>query len=316
MAPKSITSIGIEHDNLGIRAAKVSISSGGEDTLVELNAIEEVRGAFENDKDLIDGIESIKDKMGHHFGDRLATCVTGKQIYAAQTRFRILPDEELRSALRFEMRKSLPFDVSGSVLEYQIIEAPEKKADKADMLVTVVGSSIMQKHLQIFEKAGLKPDIVDIIPTAAANSFWSFRRQGIEPGIAHVILHLSPSACTLVFDGDNVTFFTRSIPFAAHEVFGTKQTEETGRDNKFRLDTLIDEVVRSLSFYEKTYRISKFAALHPMGEYVCLPEALNALKNGIGLPMSMNNDYKKFDYSNTIAPGKFDIALALAMRSE
>jgi len=312
MARKPRRSIGMEYDIQGIRAAELKRAEIESGHVTEIESLQEIRGDFREEKDLLKALREMRALLSIGNGDRLATCLIGKQVYAAQMPFKQLPDEELRSALRYEIRKSLPFDAANAIVEYQIIGELDAAAGTVPLLITATAPTLVQRHLDLLGKAGLRPAIIDILPTAVANVFWTSKPAAADAGAAHLMLHLSPTVCTLVFDGDQAAFFSRSIYFSAHDVFGTSNTEDRVR----LADTLIDEIGRSIAFYKKAYKIGAIAALHALGEYVSIPEVLTMLKAGIGLPLQPCIDPQRYGYHGREPAGKFDVAIALAMRKE
>ena len=60
MGKKRITTIGIEYDNRGIRAAKVTASKRGKYIKYNIDKLQEVRGSFEKNEELIDALKKIK----------------------------------------------------------------------------------------------------------------------------------------------------------------------------------------------------------------------------------------------------------------
>src|SRR5689334_17984579 len=91
-ASKAGHCVGIEHDHVRIRGARISADSKGGWII---DRLEEVQGDFAEDAGLIDGLKQIKDKLGVTARDSLVTSVAGKQVLAAQIAFRQLPEEEM-----------------------------------------------------------------------------------------------------------------------------------------------------------------------------------------------------------------------------
>ena len=113
MAKTLITSIGIEFDTMSIRAAKLNLVKSGSKTSVKVMGLSELYGDFSNDDNISGGMKKIKDKSSVTASDRVVTCLAGKQVYVAQMPFKKLADDEMKNALRIEIKKSLPFEVAG-----------------------------------------------------------------------------------------------------------------------------------------------------------------------------------------------------------
>jgi Tfp pilus assembly PilM family ATPase len=222
--------------------------------------------------------------------------------------------------LKLEVRKHLSFEVSTSTLDHQIVSehGVEVEGEETQVLVTAVANLLLQRHLRQMESVDLKPLVVDLLPVAVANAFWIWSDALPEDheNMIHVILHMSPDVCTLVVDGENAPFFNRNIYFTAYDVFGDANSNLTDREKKRRITILGDEVVRSLSFYEKTYSNSNFYGINLLGEYIDAPELTSMLQEKTGLGLEKLDLVQRCGSGVKAAPGKFDLAIALALRDD
>ena len=316
MAKTIITSIGIEHDAISIRAAKVSLARSSSKTKVQVLGLSELRGDFANDENLSGGIKKIKEKISIGVADRVVTCLSGKQVYVAQIPFRRLPDDEMKNALRLEIKKNLPFEVAGASIDYQVLEGA-KKDEAAQILVTAVPSVMLTRHINMMERLGVKPYIIDVLPLTVANAF-HLSQQSIAVGLAYVVIHVGPSVTNLVICGDeSVPFFHRSIYFSSEELFGGSQQAAALSEEAIakKLGDLTDEIGRSLSFYEKTYSLNNFAGVFLLGEYL----ENDAIKAAIGAKTDLQTEvidvFSVLKQSSNAPHGKFEAAMALAMRN-
>ena len=136
MAKKTSAIIGIEYDHLGIRAARLGCKKVGPDTAFLLEGLEEKRGEFVKEDELVKALRELRESF-YDSGCTVSTCVSGKQVFAAEVPFRSLPDAEMRTALKFELRKNVPFELGGSTLEYQVMG----KVEKDDRVRALVAAS-------------------------------------------------------------------------------------------------------------------------------------------------------------------------------
>ncbi len=319
MAKKQTTTIGIEYDNLGIRVAKVKATPRGKDTQFQIEKLEEISGNVARDEDLVAGLKNIRGKLSAGGTDRIVSCISGKQLYAAQIPFKRLPDEEMRNALRFEIRKNLPFEVAGSTLEYQYVSTGDKKNEISDVLVASVANILLNRHIALLSKAGFKPRTVDILPLVAANAFWAAQKNGTAEekpagsAGANIILHIGPDMSSVIIDGEESSFFHRTIYFTAKELGGDGQDELPMREKERRISGLTDELVRSLSFYESNYHTASFSTVHLLGNYL-KPELLEIVESKTGLHTQPIDLVKTLMPGMETVPGKYDLAVALGMR--
>lgn len=306
--PKPGFAVGLEFDHLVIRAARIALDGQGGQTV---DGLVDVTGDFIQDAALIDGLRQVKDRLRFGARDTLATCLAGKQVSASQIAFRKLPPEEMESALRLEMRKSLPFEVAGATLDYQLLGDLEAKADSVQVLVALAGSDILSHQLKVFEKAGLTPAVVDVLPVAAGNALWNWVGAP-KSDVPHVAIHIGPQISTIVIDGAQSPFFNRYVYFAAEDFVGK---EPGSPDIERRVQSLADEVSRSLAFYEKSALTTGFQELLLLGEYLDTPALQDKLRRQTGMGVRRMDIPGKLGFANDSPKGRFDLAMALALRA-
>jgi Tfp pilus assembly PilM family ATPase len=185
MAKTLITSIGIEYDTMSIRAAKLNLIKSGSKTTVKVMGLSELYGDFSNDDNISGGMKKIKEKIAVNPSDRVVTCLAGKQVYVTQMPFKKLADDEMKGALRIEIKKNLPFEVAGASIDYQLVE-DSKKDNLYQFIVTAVPSIMLTRHVNMMERLGIKPYIVDVLPLAIANAF-TLSQQSCAMGLAYVV---------------------------------------------------------------------------------------------------------------------------------
>ena len=316
MAKTIITSIGIEHDTVSIRAVKIVITRSGSKLSVQVAGLSELRGDFSNDENISNGMKKIKEKISIGAGDRVVTCLAGKQVYVAQIPFRRLPDDEMKNALRLEIKKSLPFEVAGASIDYQMLESA-KKAEEQQLIVTAVPSVMLTRHLNMMERLGIKPYMVDVLPLAIANAF-HLSQQSVALGLAYVVLHVGPAVANVVICGDeSVPFFHRSIYFLSDELFsdGEQSAPLSEEELAKKLLELTEEIARSLSFYGKTYSIANFAGVYLLGEYLDREAIKTAVGDKTQLMTEVIDVFSRLKQTSNAPKGKFEAAMALAMRN-
>ncbi len=304
---KKITAVGLEYDLGYIRAVKITGDELGNFNL-EL-AVEE-RGTFTRDEDLVESLTKIKQKLG---GGRyiMVSNLTGKQIHTSQLAFRLMPAEQMPGALKIHLRKIIPFEIAGSTVEYQVIKEPSEKGGQADLIVSVASKAAINRQIRNLDKAGFKPQVMDILPLALGNAL---RKCGDSASATpQVAIHMGPSVCTVVIDGPGFPYLHRSVYFATDEVFGDKKEKIPLGERERKLNALGQEIARSITFYEKTYGSGNFQTIFITGEYVDEPSLLESLGTHTGLEIHKMAIAALAANGSQEPPGKYDLALALAL---
>ncbi|MDB5050482.1 MAG: type pilus assembly protein PilM [Fibrobacteres bacterium] len=302
--------IGIEHDHQAIRSARLSSDGRGGYTV---DRMEELKGDFSEDRGLLDGFRRIKGLLNIGSRDSVIACLAGKQVFATQIPFRKLGAEEMEQALRLELRKTVHFEVATSTLDYEVLdEDAGSSGGLVQVMVALASNSLLSRHLKLLEKAGLRAVAVDVLPVAVANALWAWKggREGDHPLVA---LHVGPQVSTIVIDSEHTSFFNRNVYFAAEDVFGPNAS---AGDRDKRIRSLADEISRSLIFYEKNEQISGFQEILLLGEYLDQELLTNRISNITGLPINKMDLAGKMGSIREPVPGRFDLAVALALRGE
>jgi Tfp pilus assembly PilM family ATPase len=302
---------GIEHDHRAIRAARLSMDGRGGFAIEKL---EEVKGDYAEDLGLLDGFRAMRSAMGIGSRDSVVACLSGKQVFATQLAFRKLGTEEMEQALRLELRKTVHFEVATSTLDYEILDEDGggSTGSETQVMVALASNALLNRHLKLLEKAGLKAIAVDVLPVAMANALWAWKggEEGDQPLVA---LHIGPQVSNIVVDAEHSPFFNRNVYFAAEDVFAP---EASAGDREKRMRSLADEISRSLIFYEKNSQVSGFQEILLLGEYLEQEQLLEQIQKTTGLPLKKMDLAAKLGSVRDPAPGRFDLAIALALRGE
>ena len=88
-------------------------------------------------------------------------------------RFLTLPrmsEEELKSAVRFEAEKFIPFNINDCVIDFQIL-AKRERENKIDILLVTAKKDHVTEKIKMVEDSGFSVRVVDVDTFALANAF-------------------------------------------------------------------------------------------------------------------------------------------------
>jgi Tfp pilus assembly PilM family ATPase len=329
---KKTTVIGIDQDIGYIRAVRLGVEhshsrpvSGGAkggakaarvDNFRLLDAVE-FEGEFGGDAPLFDSLRLLKEKMSISSSEEIVTCLSGKQTFAGQMTVKKLPDGEMKSMLKLELRKLMPFEPAAAAFDFHWLPAGPEVSAGADrnagvpIIVSAATNNAIERHLRVYDKAGVRPNVIDVLPLAAANAFWASRGGEGEEGIGrtYVILYLGSDTCTLVIDGDRSPFFTRSFAF---DINGVASLPAGSSEAALQMSILSDEINKSVNYYRNTYRSDEVASITVMGAHAAHP-AFETLGRRTGFEVEPARAARELAGGEGLEPGKFDLAAALAM---
>lgn len=298
--------IGLEFDQTGIRATGIT---GTSNHLLSVWPIFELKGDFSQEAQLLEGLKQLKQQLPILKTDKVVTAVGGKQVFVAQMPFRKLPESELEGALKLEVRKFVHFEMAASTFEYQILKGHEEHSDQIQVMVSVVSNAYLLKQVHLLEKAGIKPNIVDVLPLALANVL-PLHKSKVTEKASSTIIHFAPGIATIVIEAPGHPFFHRYLYFSLENLQGSKNTRD------LCISGLSDEINRSLSYYEKNHAIP--GGLHDMiaiGDYLHLPGFLSDLRKATGLEIRVGDLANSTQSNLEVETGRLELAIALALRA-
>jgi len=244
-------SAGIEFDTRSLRAVKLTPQKG-RDSSWQMEQCE-FRGDFSKESELVDALK----KAVVHLGLKkipTATSLWGKQAYITELSLKKGTLLEHKTAVQFELRKSVPFDVTSAIIDFHEIGEQNPESDMATFAIGAISQQLFRHHIRVLESAEIKPEIVDLLPfsicTASSDLFRSPEIEG-----ASLILHVGSEVSTLIINDFKSagTLYHRSIYFSSDEIF--VQSELSEEEVSRRLMALVEEVNRTVQFYKKNFPI-------------------------------------------------------------
>ena len=317
MGKPVVPSIGIEFDTTSIRAAKLLVTPNGNKPTVKVLGLSELRGDFTNDEAISGGFKKIKEKIGIANGDRITTCLSGKQVFVAQFPFKTMAPGEMKNALKLEIKKSLPFEMSAAAIDFQLLKDAPKVNDLPQYMVTAVPSVLLSRHITMLERLSIKPWVVDVQPLAIANAF-ELTLPEMALGYAYVVVHIGPAVTNIVIFGDaSIPFFHRSVYFICEELFYSEEpiTSFSDEEQDKKLFDLTEEITRSISYYRKTNNVANIAGIFLMGDFLDNECIGRAIGDATSQPVEVIDLFSRLKQTSNAPHGKFELAVGLAMRN-
>jgi type IV pilus assembly protein PilM len=272
-------------------------------------------------------------KPGH--GEAVVTSVNGAGTAIKQVEFPLLTDAELKSSIKWQAGKRLPFGPEEAIVDYQVLGRDEA-AQKMFVLLAAVTRDHLAEHLQILRNAGIEPLVIDLSPLALANALMGTRE--LEKEKAVVMLDLGAAKTILIVFSPGELFFTRDI-----SISGRQFTEEIGKHLKIDdreaerikwegeadqllevlkgpLDQLIFEIRRSLTYYENRRGQRGFEKLYLSGGGARLVRLAEHLHSSLGVPVEEIDPLQDLKGENSPKTAcdrasRFTLAVGLALRN-
>jgi Tfp pilus assembly PilM family ATPase len=330
MAKKQIL-VGVDMDSASVRGIRLSFDPGSgkfpRPVWDVLSSAEINGGNLLDDVQTVSALRNLRESLGVRPSDKVSICLSGKQTYSVQMDARRIPDDEMAGMLGLELRKSMPFELSEATFDYQVLPAESRSSGHADggvsVMVSAVANPYLNRQVDIYGRAGLPPCHADLLPVSVANAFWAACENDVSEDEAVLILHFGVDLCTLVIDGKHTPFFSRSFSFNMAKAVGGHNAHDGNDDGDSKdimtntsslIDVLADEVVKSATYYKNTHRVEDVSSIYALGAHAS-HSALDELAKNTGCPVRKVQTASLVRSANPLEPGKYDLAIALAMQA-
>jgi len=122
----------------------------------------------------------------------------------------ILSNEDLKSALLFEVENYIPLPVSEVYLDGEILSGSSKMSNKMDVLFVAVPKKIVDSYLRVLNKAKLKCVALEVESLAIVRALI----QSAHQGQSFLIVDLGATRTSLIIVKQPSFYFTTSIPIS------------------------------------------------------------------------------------------------------
>lgn len=140
---------------------------------------------------------------------RIITAVGGSGAVLRSVTLPRMSAKELKSSLRFEAEKYIPFKLDDTVLDVAILG--ERPPGRMEVLLAAAKTELINAHLTLLTAAGIVPYAIDLEAMALANA-WEVSHTGENPEGVVSILHVGARGTILDFIRGLQLQFTREIP--------------------------------------------------------------------------------------------------------
>ena len=153
-------------------------------------------------------------------GKKVIAAVAGQSVIVRHIKVPNLSDNELRSGLKYEVEKYLPYPVEEAVIDFHVINRPANPSEDMDIMIVAVREAIIHSHVTAITNAGLTPLAIDIQPFALLRSLGfeelSSKQEEIISGKSIALIDIGAGTTDLVIFKDGLLKFTRIIPVAGY----------------------------------------------------------------------------------------------------
>jgi len=160
-------------------------------------------------------------------GRGIVTALPSQDVFIDEVRMPRMSADKMGDAVIAKVRQRLPFDAADAMVKHVIAESVGSNNGEVDVLVMAAAKLKVDRHLAIYEKAGLEVQGISVWPFAMTNSFVEFfsRRRDEHDKVA-MLMDVGTSTTNIVICRGRDLLFARVIPMGFRHVTGE---EASGR---------------------------------------------------------------------------------------
>lgn len=202
-------------------------------------------------------------------------------------------ENELRQAVRWKIKDSLPFDVNNAIVDVFEIPGQIERGRTPLVYVTAAEKEFLKQHIQLLEEQNLEIETIDIAELVMRNIAALLPED--QQGVA--LLKLDATNGLMTLTQDSSLYLARNIEVGysslassnsilgenPHESDGLALEEGMSPDQRRALDEIVLEVQRSLDYYESHFAKAAINSL-VLAPLPCeIPGVINYLATALGL---------------------------------
>ncbi|GIW72884.1 MAG: pilus assembly protein PilM [Planctomycetota bacterium] len=156
---------------------------------------------------------------------RVVTAVSGRSVIVRYVNMPQMPQEQLRSAVRYEADKYIPFEVEEVILDTQILERDtgrgEGQQPEMKVLLVAVKKSLIEEHVALLRECGLQPAAIDVDAFALGNAFelhtiCSNREREFDDKVV-ALIDIGANKTNINILRGKTSYFTREVYLAGND---------------------------------------------------------------------------------------------------
>ena len=223
---------------LGRSNGRIGLIAGGTESLPE--EIEPYSGRWQ--RRVIEAVESIYSTSPFKSKD-IVTIIPSTDVLSKEIR-KNLDEKDSEETITAEAKKLLPGGSSDVVVKSIVLNQDRDYADEKDVLILATEKFKVERHLAIFEKAGMNTTAVAVWPIVLVNCYMNFfGRRKTDADTVVLLINASATGCNAVICRQDDVLFARAIPY------GISTLAEPGTAEK-----LASEIEACIRYFQTTVR--------------------------------------------------------------
>ena len=308
---------------------------------IKLIELEDKRGRLElakcatspiPDGDLKSALKNLL-SLAKFSSKRVNVSLSGPSVIVRYIDMPPMKEEELRSSIKFEAEKYIPFDIKDSTIDCTVLKKTSKGVNK--VLLVAAKKSEVDKVIALLKEAGLEIGTIDIDSLALLNSFYNAHPD--EESIC-ALVNLGSRLTNMNIVAEGSICFTRDILWGGRDIANRikdamrigleeaealKQKPGEKRDEVVKvitpvLEKLASQIKMSFDYFESQFG-KNVERLYLSGGTSYLFNIVDFLKDNLETNTLMWNPFGRISVLDSTeevkrCPAIFAVAIGLALR--
>lgn len=286
-----------------------------------------IKNSFQDQKPSLVLKPYFDDKKFRREGIRVA--LKGHGVVIRFIRFPKMKVEDLGSALKYEAEQYIPFELNDVVMDFGIVEESIKtdEGEKIEIMLAVIKREQLDPTIEIFNNMECQLSVVDVDVLTAMTALEYFHPEDFAGHIG--ILDLGTEISTLGIVRGGKPRFIRGISYGSIDLQKRMKTRSSLSEDMIQhffeknmvpspeaeqairesLEGLIGDLRVSFDYYyDQAPNVKPIEKLYLCGG-ASQPLVLNALSEGLKLPVCRMDIMKKIKFAPEVDPEAFKMAL-------
>lgn len=141
--------------------------------------------------------------------DAIHSAISSSVVIFKELRLPFLAHEKLKMIVPYEIEPLLPFAQGDAVVDF-IVTHRNIEQESSDILAAAVQNQHIMQHLELFELAGISPDVITVDLFALYGLYTRIPKYAHEQGVT-ILIDLAPQTTRVAYIQDNQLRFIRSL---------------------------------------------------------------------------------------------------------
>ncbi|HTZ17935.1 MAG TPA: type IV pilus assembly protein PilM [Dissulfurispiraceae bacterium] len=286
-------------------------------------------GLILNKPKLVDSLKALMSNAGIKKADAVIGLSGHSSVITKVIKVPLITEEELSLNIKYEAEQYIPFDIKDVNIDFEILGPDSEEGGMMNVMLVAVKKSVMSDYVDVAQQAGMQPIVVDIDSFAVGNVYETNYGVPDKNNIALVNIGASKTNISILRKGQPVFMRDTAIGSNYHaealertlniskdvaesvkigEVIEGVSQESAREIIGNASDEIYAEIYRSFEYFRSSVGDEDINGIVLSGGAALIKGFPQLMSERLGIPVEVNDVFKKIKLSDKAAPAVKDIA--------